>query len=267
MQKKIIFILFFAKTILLFSQNLSFVYEVTTNAGDKSSKTENYYLDISDSNSVFRSENDRFYDSIREKTGRGISMPINFNQLYSRKDKLKKEVYKTVTIPLVLDTYDILIEEGLKWQLSDEKTLINNIECQKATVKYGGRVWDAWFAKSIAIPEGPYIFHGLPGLIVKLTDASNDFKFSLVYYTGKNQDFFSPPKKGKILDFPKLKLIEENFYSNPFAELERNNTKLVVTDEKGNAKSSNYRILSQKMQKTLKENNNPIELNYKPDFK
>jgi GLPGLI family protein len=268
LKKHIILILFFAKA-LLFSQNLLFIYEVTINSNinKKSPKTERYFLDISDSKSVFRSENDRYYDSLREKSGRGLGAPIDFNQLYSHKDKLKGEVYKTVTFPLIVDTYDVLIEEKLDWKLLNDSATIANLKCQKAIVNYGGRNWEAWFAKSIAIQEGPYIFHGLPGLIVQITDTSNDFKFNLVYYKDKKDYIFFSPKKGKVLSFAKLKILEENFYSQPFAELERSGMKLVHADEKGNSLPWNSRAMSQRMQKTLLENNNPIELNYKPDFK
>lgn len=249
----------------MFSQNLSFIYEVTTNKS--SEKRDQYFLDISDSKSVFRSDNDRYYDSLREMTGRGLGTPLNFNQLYSKKDRIKEEVYKTVTFPFILDTYDVLIEEDLDWKLLHDSATIAGLKCQKALVSYGGRDWEAWFTKEIMVPEGPYVFHGLPGLIVQIKDSSEDFKFSLVYYKEKKKNIFFTPKKGKVLHFSEFKRLEENFYQQPFAELERDKMKLVVTDEKGNSLSWNYKTMSEKMQKTLRENNNPIELSYKPDFK
>jgi GLPGLI family protein len=268
LKKKFILFLFFAKA-LLFSQNLSFVYEVTTNSDqDKQSiKKENYFLDIAEERSVFRSENDKYYDSLRAKTGRGLGTPLNFNQLYSRKDKFKGETCKTVTVPLILNTYDILIDEKLDWKLLNDSANISNLKCQKAIVNYGGRIWEAWFTKDIVIQDGPYIFYGLPGLIVQISDLSNDFKFNLVSYENKKDTAFFPPKKGKTLNFSQFKLLEENFYSHPFAELESSGMKMVLADEKGNKLSWDSRAMSQSMQKTLRESNNPIELNYKPDFK
>jgi GLPGLI family protein len=269
LRKIFIFILFFEGTVLLFSQNLSFRYEVKTHTdiNRESVKTEDYFLDISDSKSIFRSGHDRYYDSLKQKTGRGLGTPLDFNQLYSRKDKLKNEVYKTVTVPLVLDTYDIVVDEKLDWKLLSDTATIAGLKCQKATVKYGGRIWDAWFTKSIAIQDGPYIFYGLPGLIVQVTDTVNDFKFGLVYYKHKNDDLFFPPKKGKTLTFSEFKILEENFYHQPFAELERSGLKITASDEKGNKLQWDSRAMSQRMQKTLRENNNPPEINYKPDFK
>ncbi len=145
MRKLFIFILFFAGIVLLLSQNLSFRYQVKTHTGinRESVRTADYFLDISDSKSVFRSESDRYYDSLREKTGRGLRTPLDFNQLYSRKDKLKGEIYKTVSVPLILNTYDILIEEKLDWKLLNDSITIANLKCQKATVNYGGRIWEA----------------------------------------------------------------------------------------------------------------------------
>lgn len=126
--------LFFAETALMFSQNLSFRYEVKTRTGTnkESAKTEDYFFDISDSKSVFRSDHDWYYDSLKEKTGRALGVPLDFNQLYSRKDKLKNEVYKTITVPLVLDTYDIVIDEKLDWKLLSNTATIAGLKCQKA---------------------------------------------------------------------------------------------------------------------------------------
>lgn len=52
-------------------------------------------------------------------------------------------------------------------KLSHETIQILNFKAQKATAKYGGRKWTAWFCQEIPIPNGPYKFGGLPGLIVK----------------------------------------------------------------------------------------------------
>lgn len=260
-------VLFFATTNLLFSQNLSFIYKVTSLTGDqkKSSKTENYFLDISGTESVFRSEYDRYYDSLRERTGKGLGTPLDFDQLYSRKDKSK--IYKTVTVPLVMDTYDIFIEEKLNWKLLNDTATVAGVKCQKATVAYGGRTWEAWFGKSIALQEGPYIFHGLPGLIVRIADTDSNFIFSLISYKKITGSVFFPPKKGKALTFPVFRTLEENFYSQPFAELERSGLKLMVTDENNNKMSWDSREMSKKMQKTLKEHNNPPEIDYRPHFR
>lgn len=67
----------------------------------------------------------------------------------------------------------------LNWELVSERKLINNYNCKKATVSYGGRDWIAWYSIDIASTSGPYIFKGLPGLILEVSDVDNVFHFTI----------------------------------------------------------------------------------------
>ena len=68
-----------------------------------------------------------------------------------------------------------------KWKILNNKaTMIAGYACQKATTTYAGRNYEAWFTREIPIPEGPYKFYGLPGLIVKVSDTRQQYIFELV---------------------------------------------------------------------------------------
>ena len=67
----------------------------------------------------------------------------------------------------------------LVWRTSPERDTILGYDCQKATTTFRGRNFSAWFTRQIPISEGPYKFHGLPGLIVKLSDVRNHYVFEL----------------------------------------------------------------------------------------
>ncbi|MCB0646936.1 MAG: GLPGLI family protein [Saprospiraceae bacterium] len=69
------------------------------------------------------------------------------------------------------------------WQISEEKAEIDGIACIRATTSYGGRNWICWFAPSIPIFDGPYVFSGLPGLILKLEDEESIYKWEMTAYT------------------------------------------------------------------------------------
>ena len=56
---------------------------------------------------------------------------------------------------------------------------IKNLTLQKATTDWGVRHWIAWFTTSFPFPEGPHKFHGLPGLIIELSDDKNNYHFEL----------------------------------------------------------------------------------------
>lgn len=79
----------------------------------------------------------------------------------------------------------------LNWELIDEKQTIDKIECYKATVNFRGRKWIAWYAPSIPYSSGPYKFHGLPGLIVKLYDETNKFNYVVEKIEFLNEDIFN----------------------------------------------------------------------------
>nr|WP_293460204.1 GLPGLI family protein [Prevotella sp.] len=51
--------------------------------------------------------------------------------------------------------------------------------CQKATCKFRGRSWTAWFALDVPISDGPWKFYGLPGLIMEVYDEGRQQYFCI----------------------------------------------------------------------------------------
>ena len=75
---------------------------------------------------------------------------------------------KTVTIR---DNYKEVSEVNEK----NETKKIGTYVCQKATLNYCGRHWEAWFTKEVPLNKGPYFFDGLPGLIIYINDQKEWF--------------------------------------------------------------------------------------------
>ncbi len=69
----------------------------------------------------------------------------------------------------------------LNWQLNDRQDTIAGFNCYQATTYHGGRNYTAWFSPDIPIPDGPYVFSGLPGLIVQISDERGWFTFRVKY--------------------------------------------------------------------------------------
>ena len=65
----------------------------------------------------------------------------------------------------------------MDWKLENEEKKIKGIRCLKATCRFGGRDWTAWYAPEYAMPYGPYLFNGLPGLIMQVVDKKKNFAF------------------------------------------------------------------------------------------
>lgn len=89
------------------------------------------------------------------------------SQIY--KDRLANEI---ITKDEHLNDIFILNEKPLvhDWTLYEDTTTILNIVCQKATMKFRGREYTAWFTMDLPINDGPWKIYGLPGLILKVED-------------------------------------------------------------------------------------------------
>lgn len=64
---------------------------------------------------------------------------------------------------------------SFNWKISNERKVILGYSCVKAITTFRGRIYEAWFAPSIPINDGPYKFCGLPGLILDIKDTSGDY--------------------------------------------------------------------------------------------
>jgi GLPGLI family protein len=77
-----------------------------------------------------------------------------------------------------------------QWDLGTVQDTLLGLNCYTAQTVYGGRVYTAWFAPSIPIPDGPYVFGGLPGLIVQIRDERGWFTFRLKEVSASPQERF-----------------------------------------------------------------------------
>jgi GLPGLI family protein len=66
------------------------------------------------------------------------------------------------------------------WDIQDDTLTIAGYLSQKATCRFRGRDYTAWFAPAIPINNGPWKFGGLPGLILKVYDGDNQYVYECV---------------------------------------------------------------------------------------
>ncbi|MGI9581834.1 GLPGLI family protein [Chryseobacterium sp. RRHN12] len=107
-------------------------------------------------------------------------------------------------------------QPDFKWKLEKGTKTILGYACKKATVKYKGRDYVAWFTDSISSNNGPYKFEGLPGLILELTDTGNEFHFVAIAIDKKNLPIYLR-SEDRILNVTKEKYreVEKNYHDNP----------------------------------------------------
>lgn len=72
--------------------------------------------------------------------------------------------------------FDIVLD----WEILDSTRIIENYNCILAKTQYAGRNYYSWFCPELPISDGPYIFSGLPGLIMEISDTKMHYSFKIL---------------------------------------------------------------------------------------
>lgn len=194
------------------------------------------------------------------KAGASQETIIQHAQAYSN-GNITYQIFKNhpmgkVTTTDRLGTTNILCEEDNErpeWQLHPDTMTFLSYPCQKATCRFKGRDYTAWYTMDIPVSDGPWKLHGLPGLIVKAEDSHGHFTFTC---TGLEQCRDVKPilmhtKGREKLSRKELDKMYERYYTDPmgFIAATAPNVTMKITDEQGNPV------------KKLSYPYNPIEIN------
>jgi GLPGLI family protein len=123
------------------------------------------------------------------------------------------------------------------WNIENDTSTILNQKCQKATTTFKGRKFTAWFASSISYNMGPWLFNGLPGLILKVQDSKNQFSFECIELNTQSQStkVFKAYTESKKIDKSKLKAKKKLFSQNILSFMEaEDGVTMTSTDNAGN---------------------------------
>ncbi|MCL1668789.1 GLPGLI family protein [Elizabethkingia ursingii] len=148
---------------------------------------------------------------------------------------------------------------------SKEKREILSYPVQKATTEFGGRKWTAWFSTSLPFSDGPYKFYGLPGLILKIIDSSNNHDYELISIKKIKSDSYKMLADASYANSKQFPLSD---YKKMVVENRKDSMKKIRTEIFqgrilfGSMKERDeYIKRSERNLKIWKENNNnPIEL-------
>lgn len=156
---------------------------------------------------------------MRRMRGNFIDMPRPEFIAKVYKDLEKKEALIQAT--LIRD--QVIYEEEdfpVSWNISDETKEIGEYLAQKAVTDFGGRKWEAWFTFQVPIQDGPYIFSGLPGLILELSDSDNDYQFSVTSIKPLKEKYSINSDSREVKKTSKSRFITryKNFRENPLGE-------------------------------------------------
>ena len=154
--------------------------------------TENFVLQLGKNISVYKSIDQAAADSARnaviekarinfESTGQ---MNINMQGVKTATGNLiyKNTVNNTMVFVNPFMRINYFIEEAMptiNWVITEETKQVQTLTCQKATTKFRGRNYEAWFCPEFPYNSGPWKFNGLPGLIIEVYDSKEEVIFLL----------------------------------------------------------------------------------------
>jgi len=221
----------------LSAQKTRVLYEIKSKADSTRKDIRNniMLLDIYGNDiSRFYAENLYKSDSVRTKGVKPKSFSINFNNAVIKNGENLKKYNR-----LLVDVYEVNEKTPvLAWKIIPEKKKIGNYECQKATLAYKGRQWTAWFTQDIPIPEGPFIFKGLPGLIIRIHDDRENYDFMVHQLLNH---FYDPYDGVDFRNHTFVKVNKEQLnkiyisnYLDPYKEAKMGKIKMNFVDENGN---------------------------------
>lgn len=260
--------------ILLYSffataQTNRFIYDVEYRKDSTLQITskQNYHVDITGDEVLYYSRDYFIADSLIKNN---IPFPADLKLNTSSILKHKKGSSDFNEYDLLESTVlDLQTKDAQTWILTNEKKQVNDMTLQKATTTWGGRNWMAWFTKDIPFHEGPYKFHGLPGMIIEVSDDKNDYKFSLA-----KSENLKKSAEDQIMEYAmeisipvtweKYKATKLKFYESPVGFMKNANGRSGNSDfflNDGTVVSSvNTREVNERLRNTIKKYNNPIEL-------
>ncbi|MGN7863661.1 GLPGLI family protein [Chryseobacterium sp. 22458] len=296
MKSKVLF--FMLLGILTSAQINRFFYEYTfiPDSGNKEDvKKEMMLLDISKDGSDYYSHDKFVADSLSKaelekqlKAGGG-SISINRREKPGQVSyKVTKQYpdFKTYLFRSIsMDKYKIREDKKPEWKILPDKQKIGEYNAQKAVASVGGREWTAWFTTDIPFQDGPYIFYGLPGLIVKIEDATGSHKMTLagnkkVNTPYSNEDLQLPDHVkvlgvgGKEIEVTKdqFKKAWKAYVNDPTKNMREmmmknggeNNTRVAFKVKTADGKeisdpSQVFREMEKRTKEALQKDNNPIE--------
>lgn len=212
------------------NQRVSYVYQFvpdSTNQADV--KSEMMILDVLPKFSKFYSEVVFKSDSTLKKAlEKEVVMTGSMNvRTDSRKGLFRHTIIKEYPdFKIFLMTRSgqtklkVLDERKPIWNILPEKEKIGDFETQKAETEMYGRKWIAWFTTAIPIQDGPYKFHGLPGLIVKIEDESKSHSFSLngIKNLSKEEVKNIDPNKNFVFDEGNYLSMDQTAYKKFYLE-------------------------------------------------
>ena len=276
--KKILQLFCLLMIMSLNAQTHRFIYELQLkmDSTDTDYQKYNMILDIGSKEVKFYGKDLLVADSLNKKFG---NMDNRHIDMTGQVVKRKTNTYENENfINIKFEYYSFKTTDQITWNISGKTKQVQQYTLQKATAKFGGRNWVAWFSREIPFNEGPFKFSGLPGLVFEIYDTGKNFIYNLIKSqelpdTFHTEDFLESNFGNKAIPInekQRQKLLTE-FFNDPFSFERTNfnngsslniniNEKEISTIDELNAQVKN-------MQEVIRKYNNPVEIDKAMHYK
>ena len=178
--KNVFFLFFFLLSLKNYSQKIytnKAIYELTY----KTDSTGNYkksqlVLLINDNKESFFQDYKRFKnDSVKNSEGI-VGLSAFIGEMISINNSKQN-----IQISRNFENTNVYYIESIpnRWQIKNTESYVNGLKCREATLKTYGRNWTACYSEDYPFSFGPYLFAGLPGLILSVEDDQKFYQFKL----------------------------------------------------------------------------------------
>ncbi|MGL5280000.1 MAG: GLPGLI family protein [Cetobacterium sp.] len=173
-----------------------------------------YSLESNDSISIFK-----LIPKINNSQNEGsliVEEMLAFDKLPTYKFINKKEYLKEIDIL----GKKFIIKEAIpiiKWEIQEDVKYILSKKATKAIGYIGNNPVTAWFFNDILLDNGPYLLHGLPGLIAEAEFNINNVNQHYVINSMSNKN-----KKVKVKFSKKAKIVSSEEFRSEIKKLQQN---------------------------------------------
>lgn len=264
------FLLFLLQESTQDQQQLKFriIYELNYQVDStdvNSRRSEEMHLYVGNGISRFSSYGKLVKDSLKLKTSKSIRQ-LDMARLLAQMPKtdFNYTIFKGIPAGKLsfterLGRDDFVYTEDLhpmKWQITQEVDSLAGYPVRKATTRYRGRDYIAWYTPEIPVTDGPYKFSGLPGLILKIADVEKHYSFEFTGIKELAEPLSLSFEAKQHLETNRKKFLElkDEFERNPIDALQGAGIKIHFSPDQ-------QRKADREIKEKLKRENNPLELN------
>ncbi|MBD8083707.1 GLPGLI family protein [Chryseobacterium caseinilyticum] len=189
-------------------------------------KTAEFILLCNTTESVFYTKEAKdYYDNESGKKGSSTLNLINSSvgaipRFPKHRESVHRNEGKTIVntdVGKYIFTYE---EPDLKWEILSQKKDILGYTCRLASaITDTNDTFFVWFAEDISIPDGPFRFKGLSGLVLEVYNTNRTIKFTAVGITKSEETIEPITYPNKIMTKNKEQYLEarKNYHANPSA--------------------------------------------------